>query len=423
MKPVDVIDLDVSYGAHKILEMISFHADAGEILGIIGPNGSGKTTLLKAMSRIVAPDNGEVYLNDHNMNELDFRELAQQVAVVPQDISINFDYTVRDIVMMGRHPYIGRFSSETAADLEICNRAMHLAKVAHLADASVHEISGGERQRVLIARALAQEPKILLLDEATSNLDISHQIEILNIIRGLTGKITVISVFHDLNLAAYYCDRLIMLKEKHIFAVGTPENVLTRETLDAVYGIDALVKIHPLTGKPYILPVYANTPAAEPEHSVHVICGGGTGSDLLYALHREGFRLSAGVLNVFDTDYATATALNIPCITEAPFSAISSEAREGLGRCLDAADVVVVTAMPIGQGNIDNIRILKQLAGKPILIFAGNNGNAIEDHSDGEATEILGNLEQAGAERVDDIGKLVRVLKSPLRSFQEGGSR
>ncbi len=411
MKPVDVIDLDVSYGARKILEAISFHADAGEILGIIGPNGSGKTTLLKAMSRIVAPNNGEVYLNDHNMDELDFRELAQQVAVVPQDISINFEYTVRDIVMMGRHPYIGRFSSETAADLEICDRAMHLAKVAHLADASVHEISGGERQRVLIARALAQEPKILLLDEATSNLDISHQIEILNIIRDLAGTTTVISVFHDLNLAAYYCDRLIMLKEKRIFAVGTPKDVLTRETLDAVYGIDALVKIHPLTGKPYILPVYANTPAAEPEHNVHVICGGGAGSDLLYALHREGFRLSAGVLNVFDTDYATATALNIPCITEAPFSAISSEAREELGRWLDAADAVVVTAMPIGKGNIENIRILEHYRIKSIIFLDSNGLLSFQDHAGGEADAIIHKLLKLGAVRTDRIEQITELLK------------
>ena len=155
----------------------------GRILGIIGPNGSGKTTLLKAMSRIVAPDSGEVRLSEQDLGTFSFRDLAQQVAVVPQEISISFDYTVREIVMMGRHPYIGRFASETTRDLEICDRAMRLANVTHLAGSSVHEISGGERQRVLIARALAQDPKVLLLDEATSNLDISHQIEILNIIK------------------------------------------------------------------------------------------------------------------------------------------------------------------------------------------------------------------------------------------------
>ena len=411
MKPVEIIDIDVSYGAKKVIEAVSLSAGQGEILGIIGPNGSGKTTLLKAMSRIVARDEGEIYLNDRNLNVFSFRELAQQIAVVPQDISIGFDYTVRDIVMMGRHPYIGRLASETARDREICDRAMHLANVAHLAGSSVHEISGGERQRVLIARALAQEPKILLLDEATSNLDISHQIEILNIIRGLTGNITVISVFHDLNLAAYYCDRLIMLKAKKVVAVGEPRDVLTRETLHAVYGIDILVKTHPLTGKPYILPVYECAAKDRPYENVHVVCGGGTGSDLLYALHEEGFRVSTGVLNVFDTDYATATALDIPCVIEAPFAAISPGAREDLARCIDAAYAVVVTAMPIGQGNIENIRILEDYRDKPVILLNSGGNPSFPDYTGGEAEAIIRRLLGRGAIPAGRIEEVLQILK------------
>ncbi len=410
MKPVNVIDIDVSYGAKKILETISFSADRGEILGIVGPNGSGKTTLIKTMSRIVTPDSGEVRLSDQGLNTFGFRDLAQQVAVVPQEISIGFAYTVREIVAMGRHPYIGRFASETPEDLEICDRAMHLANVTHLADSSVHEISGGERQRVLIARALAQDPKILLLDEATSNLDISHQIEILNIIRGLADSITVISVFHDLNLAAYYCDRLIMLKDRRIYAAGPPGDVLTRESLSAVYGIDALVKPHPLTGKPYILPTYKYAAKHQPERGVHVVCGGGTGSDLLYALHKEGFRVSTGVLNVFDTDYATATALNIPCVTEAPFSAISPGAREDLARCIAAADAVVVTAMPVGQGNIENIRILEGYRNKRIVLLNGDTHRSFQDCTGGEAEAIIYGLLERGAVTAERIEQVLQFL-------------
>jgi len=411
MKPVEIIDIDVSYGAKKILEAISFSADRGEILGIIGPNGSGKTTLLKTMSRIVVPDSGEVRLSDHDLGTFGFRDLAQQVAVVPQEISISFDYTVREIVMMGRHPYIGRFASETARDLEICDHAMHLANITHVADSSVHEISGGERQRVLIARALAQDPKILLLDEATSNLDISHQIEILNIIRGLADDITVISVFHDLNLAAYYCDRLIMLKDRRIYAAGPPGDVLTRESLSAVYGIAALVKPHPLTGKPYILPTYKYAAKHQPDRGVHVICGGGTGSDLLYALHKEGFRVSTGVLNVFDTDYATAKALGIPCVTEAPFSAISSDACNELERCLAAAHAVVVTAMPIGRGNIENVRILEDYQNKPIILLNGGTYQSFQDCTGGEAEAIIRGLLERGAVTAGRIEQVLQILK------------
>ncbi|MDD2473279.1 MULTISPECIES: heme ABC transporter ATP-binding protein [unclassified Methanoculleus] len=410
MKSVEIINIDVSYGAKKILEAISLYADKGEILGIIGPNGSGKTTLLKAMSRIVAPDSGEVRLNDQSLATFNFRELAQQIAVVPQDIAISFDYTVREIVMMGRHPYIGRLSSETARDLEVCDRAMHLTNVAHLADSSVHEISGGERQRVLIARALTQEPKVLLLDEATSNLDISHQIEILNIIRDLTGSVTVISVFHDLNLAACYCDRLIMLKEKKIVAVGEPEDVLTRETLKAVYGIDALVKPHPLTGRPYVLPIYERTAKDRPTERVHVVCGGGMGSDLLYALHKEGFRVSAGVLTVLDTDYATVTALGIPCVAEAPFCAISPDARSELERCIDEAHAVVITAMPIGWGNIENIRILERRRNKPIILL-NSKTQSFQDFTGGEAEAIVRGLLDRGAVEAERVDRVLQILR------------
>ncbi len=411
MKPVEVIGIDVSYGAKKILETVSLYAERGEILGIIGPNGAGKTTLIKAMSRIVAPEDGEVHLDDRNLDSFSFRELARQVAVVPQGFSITFDYSVRDIVMMGRHPYIGRLSSATPRDLEICDRAMRLANITHLAASSVNEISGGERQRVLIARALAQEPKILLLDEATSNLDISHRIEILNIIRDLTGNVTVISVFHDLNLAAYYCDRLIMLKDRRVFAVGGPRDVLTQETIRAVYGLDVLVKTHPLTGKPYILPVYEHTLDRRPGEGVHVICGGGTGSDLLYTLRREGFQVSAGVLNLLDTDYATATDLGIPCVTEAPFAAISPGAREDLRRHIDAASAVLVTAMPIGPGNIENIRVLEECRDKPIILLCGGANPSFQDHTGGEADAIVQRLLDQGAVMVERIEEALQTLR------------
>lgn len=412
MKLVEVIGIDVSYGAKKVLETISLHVEKGEIFGIIGPNGAGKTTLIKAMSRIIAPENGEIHLNDQNLDSFSFRELAQKIAVVPQGFSINFDYTVRDIVMMGRHPYIGRLSSATSQDLEICDNAMRLANVAHLAASSINEISGGERQRVFIARALTQEPRILLLDEATSNLDISHRIEILNIIRDLSAEVTVISVFHDLNLAAYYCDRLIMLKDRRVFAVGEPTDVLTQETIHAVYGIDVLVKTHPLTGKPYILPVYEHAPDHRPRKGVHVICGGGTGSDLLYALHREGFRLSTGVLNLLDTDYATATDLDIPCVSEAPFAAISPSARDALVQRIDAAHAVVVTAMPIGPGNIDNIRILKDCKDKLVILFCNGINPSFQDHTEGEADTIIRELLDQGAIKVDRVEEVLRLLKA-----------
>lgn len=410
MKPIEIVDIDVSYGAKKILETITFHADTGEILGIIGPNGSGKTTLLKAMSRVVARDSGEILLDNRDLDALGYRELARQVAVVPQDLSIGFDYTVRDIVMMGRHPYIGRLASETLRDVEICDHAMHLANVAHLGGMSIHDISGGERQRVLIARALAQEPKILLLDEATSNLDVSHQVEILNIIRDLTGKITVVSVFHDLNLAAYYCDRLLLLKDRKVYATGTPEEVLTYENIREIFQMETLVRPHPLTGKPYVLPVYTHQSRVGANRRVHVVCGGGTGSDILQLLRAAGFTVTCGILNVLDTDYGTAMRLGIPCVAEPPFHGITSESLADLRECLDDADAVVVTSMPIGRGNLDNLRVLLDYRTKPILLYSRNSNSPMEDYTGGEADAVLAELKTRGALRVEGVEELLAGL-------------
>lgn len=410
MKPIEIVDIDVSYGAKKILETITFHADTGEILGIIGPNGSGKTTLLKAMSRVVARDSGEILLDNRDLDALGYRELARQVAVVPQDLSIGFDYTVRDIVMMGRHPYIGRLASETLRDVEICDHAMHLANVAHLGGMSIHDISGGERQRVLIARALAQEPKILLLDEATSNLDVSHQVEILNIIRDLTGKITVVSVFHDLNLAAYYCDRLLLLKDRKVYATGTPEEVLTYENIREIFQMETLVRPHPLTGKPYVLPVYTHQSRVGANRRVHVVCGGGTGSDILQLLRAAGFTVTCGILNVLDTDYGTAMRLGIPCVAEPPFHGITSESLADLRECLDDADAVVVTSMPIGRGNLDNLRVLLDYRTKPILLYSRNSNSPMEDYTGGEADAVLAELKTRGALRVEGAEELLAGL-------------
>ncbi|MDN5341052.1 MAG: cobalamin transport system ATP-binding protein [Euryarchaeota archaeon] len=417
MKPIEIIDIDVSYGAKKILEAITFHAETGEILGIVGPNGSGKTTLLKAMSRIVARDNGEIRLDDRDLDSLGHRELARRVAVVPQDISIGFDYTVREIVMMGRHPHIGRFASETVRDVEICNHAMRLANVAHLAGMSVHEISGGERQRVLIARALAQEPKILLLDEATSNLDVSHQVEILNIIRELAGEITVVSVFHDLNLAAYYCDRLLLLKDRKVYALGAPGEVLTREKIREIFGMEMLVRPHPLTGRPYVLPVYLQQRDAGANRRVHVVCGGGTGSDILHLLHGAGFAVTCGVLNILDTDYGTAMHLGLPCVAEPPFHGITPESLSRLRGCLENAEIIVVTAMPIGRGNLDNLRVLLDYPAKPVIFYARGRTARMEDYTGGEAGAVLASLEARGALRVEGAEELLARLS------QEGSGR
>ena len=245
------------YEARKVLDGISLEAGEGEFIGLIGPNGSGKTTLLKIIDGILKPKMGSVYLDCKRISELDPRELARELAMVPQTTDLSFDLKVFDVVMMGRYPYLGRLSLEREVDEEKVRFWMRLTNTLHLAERSIREVSGGERQRVLIARALAQEPRVLLLDEPTSNLDVCYQIEIMSLLRELVQKLglTIICAIHDLNLAARYSDRIILINDGRIKGMGKPAEVLTRENLRDVFRIEARIEYDRDSGSLSIIPI------------------------------------------------------------------------------------------------------------------------------------------------------------------------
>jgi iron complex transport system ATP-binding protein len=242
------------YGTKPVLHGVSVDVVDGEFLGLIGPNGSGKTTLLRAISGVVVPREGRVLLRGVDLQDISRRRLAQTMALLPQDLALDFSFTVREVTLMGRSPHLPRFGYETRRDLEIVERAMELTDVAHLADRIITETSGGERQRVFIAMCLAQEPELLVLDEPTNHLDIAHQLYCLDLIRKLNRQtgMTVISVFHDLNLAAEYCDRLVVLDHGRVEALGPPEEVLTAEMILRVFGVRVSVQRNGISDKPHI---------------------------------------------------------------------------------------------------------------------------------------------------------------------------
>ena len=366
---IDVHDLFAGYGGVDIIREITFWAEKGEFIGIIGPNGSGKTTLLKALSRVLELSGGVVTLEGRILGDYGQKELARIMSVVPQETAMNFSYTVGDIVMMGRFPYQDRFTKEGADDYRIVREAMEVTNVAHLKDRTVTEISGGERQRVIIARALAQQPKVILLDEATAHLDIHHQVEILSIVRDLGESVTKIGVFHDLNLASEFCDRIVLMAGGRVRAIGTPAEVLTMEHLRDEYGITAMVQTNPVTGRPLITPLSEDVPSALHGVRIHIISGGGTGAGLMYTLAAAGCRLSAGVLSTMDSDFAAASRLDIPCITVPAFAPITPAVCEALGTYLDEADVIILTAMPVGVGNLPNIQALTRARRPRLLLF------------------------------------------------------
>jgi len=246
-----------SYGADPLFEDLDFAVGAGDFLGLVGPNGSGKTTIVKLASRVLRSHSGRVLVRGEDIGSLRPRDLAHRVAVVPQESSVSFPYRVVEIVLMGRAPYHGPLAFEGAEDLEVAREVMALTDTARLADRYFFELSGGEKQMVVIARALAQEPEILLLDEPTAFLDIRHQIEIYELIRRLNREqgITVVSVMHDLNLASLYCERLMLLKQGSIVRTGRPEEVLTSTTVREVFEADVHIETHQATGKVTVLPL------------------------------------------------------------------------------------------------------------------------------------------------------------------------
>jgi len=252
---LEIKNLVCGYVEKEIIKQVSFSAKEGEFLGIIGPNGSGKTTLLRSITGLLKYWEGEVLYNGRNISKIPLREFAQNVAVLPQILNINFSFTVQQLVLMGRYPYLKKFQSISKKDLDIAKNSMSLTDISHLTERRVGELSGGEWQRVLIAQALTQEPKLLLLDEPTTHLDITHQIETLDLVKKLNEEkgLTIVVVLHDLNLASEYCEKIIMLENGEIYIEGTPEEVLTYKNIEEVYKTIVVVIENPVSKKPHVV--------------------------------------------------------------------------------------------------------------------------------------------------------------------------
>jgi len=251
---IEVNSISFRYHEDWVLQNISFRVEKGEFVGVIGPNGSGKTTLLKILYRLLAPQKGEILFELVPLKKMDQADIAKRVAVVAQETHLLFPFTVLETVLMGRSPYLRNLVFESEKDLEIAKKAMEWTKILPFSERPLDELSGGERKRVFIARALAQEPEVILLDEPTANLDIHHQIDFLDLIVALNRErgLTIVMASHDMNMASEFCDRLILLQGGRIYQMGTPEEVITRENIENVYGCEVWIDQHPISGMPRI---------------------------------------------------------------------------------------------------------------------------------------------------------------------------
>lgn len=235
--------IQVSFGSKTILHDISLAIQDKEFVGIIGPNGSGKSTFLKCLYRVLQPSGGKIYFDGSELSSLSHRDTALKMAVVAQHSTVNFDFSVLEMVLMGRSPYKGLLDRDQLDDYEIARHALSEVGLSDFESRNFNTLSGGEQQRVILARALAQRTECLVLDEPTNHLDIKYQLELMTIVKRLDA--TVVSAIHDLNLAAIYCDRIIALKDGHIVCSGTPQEVLTAETIRHIYGVSAMVQTLP----------------------------------------------------------------------------------------------------------------------------------------------------------------------------------
>ena len=241
-------ELAYSYGDLHVLQDVSFSVRQGDFFVIIGPNGSGKTTLLKCISGILRPRAGSLDILGAPIEKYSRKSLARSIALVPQTAPVDFPFTATEVVLMGRAPHLGILGVEHRQDIDMARQAMEFTGVDSLAHRKLDQLSGGERQRVMIARAICQEPKIILLDEPTASLDLAHQVRIMDLMEALRGerKVTIVMVSHDINLAALYGNRLMLLKQGRILSLGSPSEVLTFQTLEAAYGCPLLVDKSPL---------------------------------------------------------------------------------------------------------------------------------------------------------------------------------
>ena len=235
--------------AKTLLDRVDLNAAHGQMVGLIGPNGAGKSTFLRAISGVLRVQGGNIHLDGADLRSLTSKEVAAGLAIVPQIVPYTHGFTAMELVLMGRYPHLGRFQIEGQGDERIARNAMRQTETEQFAERTLDTLSGGERQRVIVSRALAQQPRILLLDEPTSNLDVLHQLKVLGLVRQLVDDgLTSVAAIHDLNMAARFCDRLVLLQEGRVLAEGAPEEVLTPKLIAQAFGVKAAVYQDPNTG-------------------------------------------------------------------------------------------------------------------------------------------------------------------------------
>jgi iron complex transport system ATP-binding protein len=402
---IRVVDLAVSRGEERVLDGVDIAVDRGSFVGLVGPNGAGKTTLLRTLAGALDPDAGRVVLDGTDATALDQRAVARRVALVPQEPALDFSFSVRQVVEMGRHPHVPRFGDDD--DPERVGAALDRTATAPLADRPVTELSGGERRRVLLARAVAQDTPALLLDEPTASLDVHHTVRTLELVSTLVadGR-AALAAIHDLDVAARYCDELVVLADGAVVGAGTPEDVLTADVVERAFGGRATVGRDPVTGTPSVtaLPDRERPRAG----TVHVVGGGGRAAHLLAPLAAH-FEVTVGAVPAGDRDAETAQALCLDAVTVPPFEPVDAAAERRVRERVAAADAVVVADVDLGEGAAANLDAAADA--DPLLLVEGRPlAERTRDRAARERYDALRSRAETVADDADAVVAAVGAL-------------
>ncbi|MDD6325219.1 MAG: ABC transporter ATP-binding protein [Lachnospiraceae bacterium] len=352
-------ELSVGYNGKPLIEHINIGIKKGEIVTLIGPNGSGKSTILKSITRQLRLLGGRVSFDEQDIHQMSYKEMSTKMAVVLTERMRPELMTCHDIVATGRYPYTGRLGILSREDEEKVEEAMRAVHAEELGSRDFNAISDGQRQRVLLARAICQEPEIIVLDEPTSFLDVKHKLELLAILRRMAKEkqITVIMSLHEIDLAEKIADKIICVRGDHLFHYGTPEEIFQEETIRELYEID----------NGFFDPCFGSIELPRPEGvpEVFVISACGSGIPVYRRLQKENIPFAAGILYTNDIDYQLARLLASEVITEKPFEPIREETLEEAKRCMENCKKVLLCDFPVGEGN-RKIEELIRMAGEKL---------------------------------------------------------
>lgn len=392
--------VSAGYGGRVVVSGATFAVSAGEFVGLVGPNGAGKSTLLRAVTGGADVLAGEILLEDASVRRMAARERARLVGVVPQSVVPPFAFTARAFVEMGRHPHLTRLGALGEDDRRVVEEAMERTDTARLADERADELSGGDLQRLTLAQALAQQPRVLLLDEPTSHLDLNHALQVLDLVRGLADEgLAVLAVFHDLEIAARYADRVAIVSDATVRSPAPPAEALDARVVSEVFGVRAVVGTDPVTGSVSVTPlVRGQDLAAAPRAGrIGVVCGSGAGAALMRQLVLDGYEVVAGALNYGDVDQAVADALGIEHEPLPAFASVDEAVESRVRAAYAGCERIIVCRTPFGRPNLPNLRAAVE-CGVPLVAVGEMDGE--RDFTGGEAGALWDGAIASGAVRV-----------------------